>query len=1227
MTVASIPSVFYEFAFNADPNQNAIPPYWQDLSSRVQYGWHLTRGRQYELDANETGTWTVELANADGALDPDNTASPYSPNILPYRPCRIRVVLGNNLLVPDQASAGEYAPLAPGPAPAWAGVTSFGTTPATIATVGAQAWQGSRVWSATVPAGTPGADLLGVSVRQVTAGQTYTFSAQAQAVTSGQSPAVYLAVNWIGTNGAVLSTTSGTPSTLTGASGIWTQLAVTGAAPAGAVAAVLRVVTSTTPTANSTVWMDGLQLEARGYATRWLMPWTPGTNLLPQTIASGSETMDATADTVTSWWTATAGTLAQAQNLTAAPSGQTTALAWTAPSGSTSLYALYLGAGPGNRPVADCVQVTPGQQYTASMWLSRSGPDATVTMGTNIVWYTSAGINITSSGSGGTTVPTSGWAQTVASGTAPAGAAWARVFIAFSSPTTLTGAETIYATGLQFEQGAAATAWADPGPPVFLFTGLVERWPRTFDDLSGTYGTSKLECVDVFAALAQYTLDAPFVNEVLALGPNFFYQLNDPAGSAACADTAGRRIAAPIESSPYGVGSLTFGSSIASTSSAGGFVGTPGPVATFNNNPGNFQLAETYVSIHKTTARPGPPIGTPWTRLFAFRAPAAPGGSNAFQMWCAAPRLATENSFCEFAISGDGTAFLNFVDSAGTGGVSWSSAGSVCDGNWHLAAIGVDVSTGNSTAWFDGASVSTVGSTGSQSDILSDVIGCYVQSDIGVYGSGFKGDAAFAAEFPFFFSNAQMTNLYNSWRSASAGESTGARYSRVLSWIGWTGPSRVAAGSTSQMGPATDVVGGTGLDGLNFIAATENGDSYANAAGVLTFNARSALYGARTPAVVFGEGQPVGNAGEWPCEIGAIDFDPSHIASSVQITQYPGTVFTAKDTTSARRYYPRQYQRTVNTASGSEAQDAASYLLSQLKDPHQRADVIKLHPAAFIGLFPIVARIDKNTRIRFVKRPVGAPATTLDGFVQRIAWTWSAAGDVHVEYQASPADLQSYWRIGALHTTLNTQASSGQNHATINALQDAAVNKLAQSLPSGYSLTFEPGTARAETVAIAPGGIPTTSLGYATATLTMATNLAFTHPAGSTVCELLPAGYTDPAAWDSASVLGASYTTIAGGGASGTVTVTVNALPDAATNPLGANWNTGDVIWLSPGTANFEAVTILSVVTTYPGYSTCQITLTANLAHSHTAGDWVCDPLPAGVTNPSLLAATTRVTY
>lgn len=1231
MSIATVPAIFYEFGFNADPNQNVVPPWWSDLSSRVQYGWSLTRGRQYELDTNEAGVWRVELANTDGALDPGNASSPYAP-ILPYRPARIRVVLGNNLLTPDVASAGELSPWNPGPLPALSKISSAFSIG--IASVGASAYQGTQVYAVQVPGGASiPSDLLAAPVQQVTAGATYTFSAQVQAVTSGQNIVVQFIINWLGTAGQTLAISSGSTTPLTGGTGTWTAVSVTGTAPAAAVAATVRVtLTSAAPAAN-TVWIDGLQLEARGYATRWQIPWAPGVNLLPRNIATGTETMAVT-DTPASWFYPTVGSVAQAQNLTAAPTGATTAASWTLPAGSTSAAsALYAGvnAGSPTGPVGDCAQVVAGQSYTASAYLLRAASaDATVQATVAIAWFTSAGVVLSTSIGAAVTLSTSAWGRATVTASAPATAAWGRMQVKLASPATTTAQNVIYGTSWQVEQAAAATVWADPGPATFLFTGLVERFPRTWSDLSSTYGTSRLQCVDITAALSQLPLGQPFVQEVLALGPNFFYQLADAAGSTACADSAARRVPAPVENSPFGAGSLVFGSSITSTSPTAGFVGTPGPVATFANNPSNnppIQYPETFISLHKTSATPGPPSNSAWTRMIAFRSAAPPGTSNFYGLWVAvpAPYNSSNQSEFEIAINPTGYADLRVQDSTGAAG-AYTGSTSLCDGNWHLIAVGSDPTAGTVEMWIDNVLVGSFGGVSASSSFATDTLGAAAEFGANLYADGFIGDMALAAEFPFLFTTAQMATLYNSWRTASSGESSGARYARVLQWIGWTGPTSIASGSTQSMGPASDMVGLAPVDALNTIAATENGDSFVSAAGVLTFTGRSALYGVRTPQVVFGEGLPAGNAGEWPCEVGSLDFDPAHLANVTQITEYQGSVYTGVDATSVRRFFSRLYQRTINTTSGAEAQDAANYLISQLKDPKQRANIIRLHPSAMLGLFPVVAQIDKNTRIRLMKRPTGAPSTQLDAFVQRIAWTCSPESDFFVEFQASPADLENYWRVAGLHTTLNTQASSGQNLAVINALSDAAVNRLAQSMPTSQVLWFEPGTPRFEAVTVQT--VPSTSLGYTTATLTMAGNFVFTHPANSVVCEPLQTGVTDPTSSDASSVLGASYAPILSGGAAGTNTVTVGPLADSSRNALGQNWSTGDTVVLSSGaSAIVEAAVIQSVSPTYPGYTSCTLTFTTNLVYSHPATDYVSDQYVIGNTNPSTFAPTTRLAY
>lgn len=66
---------------------------WTDISAYVT-DHTITRGRQYELDQNEAGTCVLDLVNTDGRFDPTNTASPYYPYVLPFRPIRVTAIYG-----------------------------------------------------------------------------------------------------------------------------------------------------------------------------------------------------------------------------------------------------------------------------------------------------------------------------------------------------------------------------------------------------------------------------------------------------------------------------------------------------------------------------------------------------------------------------------------------------------------------------------------------------------------------------------------------------------------------------------------------------------------------------------------------------------------------------------------------------------------------------------------------------------------------------------------------------------------------------------------------------------------------------------------------------------------------------------------------------------------------------------------------------------------------------
>jgi hypothetical protein len=98
-------------------------------------------------------------------------------------------------------------------------------------------------------------------------------------------------------------------------------------------------------------------------------------------------------------------------------------------------------------------------------------------------------------------------------------------------------------------------------------------------------------------------------------------------------------------------------------------------------------------------------------------------------------------------------------------------------------------------------------------------------------------------------------------------------------------------------------------------------------------------------------------------------------------------------------------------------------------------------------------------------------------------------------------------------------------------------------------------------------------------------------------------------------IISAAWAALTTSPSAGVSTITVG--PISGNNAIAAQAviPAGFTMTLGYGTANTETVTVQSVQTVSPGYSTVQLTLTAPTTKSHTAGDVICSPLP-GVTLP-----------
>ncbi len=130
------PDLYFGVPFNADPNDPNAVPSWSELTARFRGARGVSRGRQYELDQNQTGQPTIVLDDLDEDLNPANTASPYYPNVVPYRQCVLQAMWPNsgtgNLLNSLSGYDPTFESYAPGSVPTW--VTAVGGTSPTVLT-------------------------------------------------------------------------------------------------------------------------------------------------------------------------------------------------------------------------------------------------------------------------------------------------------------------------------------------------------------------------------------------------------------------------------------------------------------------------------------------------------------------------------------------------------------------------------------------------------------------------------------------------------------------------------------------------------------------------------------------------------------------------------------------------------------------------------------------------------------------------------------------------------------------------------------------------------------------------------------------------------------------------------------------------------------------------------------------------------------------------------------
>ncbi|MEU8968171.1 hypothetical protein AB0D11_02650 [Streptomyces monashensis] len=798
----------------------------------------------------------------------------------------------------------------------------------------------------------------------------------------------------------------------------------------------------------------------------------------------------------------------------------TTVMQFAVPSGSTS---------PTRIMYTPRWSVIPGQTYTLTLQIRNITASTSLNVQAFLGFYdahsNSAGPATFAYGTPTTLTgsATAAWTTLTVTATAPANAAGLGAGAALAANAAATCS--VQVDGMQLEKGSTATTWTCPGVWYPIYAGYMERWPSSWD-MQGTYGSVQPTAVDALSLLSQRQLNDSLTEEINERNPRFLYRLADPAGSLTFTDSTGTFVAAPIKVSKNGAGTLTSGTAITAASTAGLYTGSSDTVVTVANpSPGAAgNAAASYISLD-TAGVKGPIDPTLWTRVIAFRY-TGPTPSDAAVIWSSSDAQrgtggVPSGSRIYLSINSSGQLVLVLSGANGSSVTYGFTASNIADSNWHLAIFGYSASLGQLLASIDGnllAYFFGVSTSMTPTNIVCDSVGGIIDpvKSTGL-GDNYQGDISFACEFPYLFANSDITNLYAAWRNACSGESTNARYARLLRYAGFTGPSTLQTGLTTSMGPASDISGQDAVTALQAVVDTENGEHFVDRQGFIQFRSRSARYNATVPVYTFGENTA---AGEWPYEDAQLDFDSTHLSNQVTVTQQSSSQsFYAQDATSIQNYFPRTLTRTVNSSSTLECQDAADYLLSRYKTPATRISSIKLHPSAMPALWPVCLSIELGTRVRVMRRPPGLSAIQVDCFVEQIQVDMDDTGEAWWTLQCSPADLTPYAIFTSLHMTLASTIASGVTSITINAGADNT-NPAAAQIGLGQQLVLGLGTVNQETVTVLSVGATTS--GWTTATITLQAATTKSHTAADVVCEPLPTGVTSATKYDSSALFDSS---------------------------------------------------------------------------------------------------------
>jgi len=1008
----SRPDVWFGVALNRDANDPTVSPLWSNLTADLLHARGLERGRNYELDQPMAAEPELLIRDVNEYLNPANTSSPYYGQVQPYREtCMLAVwpTAGNGNLINSGTWKGNKVDsidpsfnsyVTGAAAPNW--ITGINTT-AIIATTAP--FEGSKSLRYGV---TAGATQRGVSWPiACVPGRVYTASAYVQ---QDSASTQVIAVQQTVAGDAFRRTSASTWTTADGPGSpgpAWTRdngvdgdYTVSGGLGRIAISAVnsSRAVVVGTGVLDGTVYTDAIapvtatgSYIAQGATARWADSSnhyrayatfeTNGTVGL--TLARRAGAVNTTLATVVTSMTYTAG---QVFRVALFFSGNVlSARVWALGASNTNTWT--------TGDITDATPITAAGKVGVITFLS--------TGNTNTLNFTVAFDNFSAEGwvVGSSTATTGSYVRLTSSFTATQPAQAVKVV---TQGTAIVG--TMLVDAIQHETGAAATAFTTAGAVIYpVFRNYAERFTKTWRS-AGFEGFVSAPCVDAFAALNAIRLETEYTQAVLALGPDYYWRLNDGTETLQFADTSGNGRSPLVNvASKFGAGTAP----------------VPGSTLEVVGDPGAVGVEFAYTVGGSTDKRLGTCLGAgfgayPAASNQSLSLPASIGSAwgLTFAAWVSGASLSAGSPDTEGVIAQalgtvaggfsrpldmqtDGVYFQN--GSTITSRL-YSGGADVADGLPHFVCGTISqVSGGNTviTAYLDATSAQTTVTTAAAGGMLVTPAPAFMVGGAffgTAFGGMLNGVVGHVAIWNRELTAAEVAGLRSAGKTAFNGETSGTRTLRHLALGGYSGPTRITtAAPATTMQPPSWVGSKDLLTDSQENTTVEQGTLWVAPDGAIVQESRQDRWLRLAPLYVLGENTAVG---ETPY-LGTLqyDWDPMYVFADVTFARVNGTTAVggtqADIATARRRYFPRSAAGSGDVETDQLAQYIADWIFNTHDAPMLRVAEVEIDPASNPALWPLVLSLEVGQRIQLKRRAKAANAgagitMSADFFVEKI---------------------------------------------------------------------------------------------------------------------------------------------------------------------------------------------------------------------------------------------------